>query len=76
MMNHIASHGFVAVGVWKAGRPIESFNVTWFDATVDFVENQLETSLHLKGPYDNSLCRIDFLLSYNLSNKFSFNLQI
>jgi len=48
-MNHIASHGFVAVGVWKAGRPIESFNVSWFDATVDFVENQLETSLHLKG---------------------------
>ena len=29
--------------------PINSFNATWFDATVDFVENRLEASLHLKG---------------------------
>jgi len=62
LMNHIASHGFVAVGVWKAGRPIESFNVTWFDATVDFVENQLETSLHLKG--FNRQMHVDYLNSF------------
>lgn len=61
-MTHVASHGFVAVGVWKLDNPINSFNVTWFDATVDFVENQLETSLHLKG--FNIRMKVDYLNSF------------
>lgn len=49
MLNRVASHGFVAVGIWKEESPANSFNESWFDKTVAFVENDLETSLHLSG---------------------------
>ncbi len=51
MLNRVASHGFVAVGIWKEESPANSFNESWFDKTVAFVENDLETSLHLSGRF-------------------------
>lgn len=46
LLSSIASHGVVVVAVWKLGSPEDSFNPEWFEATVDFVENRLENSLH------------------------------
>ncbi len=46
LLSQIAAHGIVVVGVWKISNPSESFQHEWFDATVDFVENRLENSLH------------------------------
>ena len=49
MLTLIASRGYVAVGVWKMGMPTNSFDISWFTATIDFVENRLENSLRLLG---------------------------
>ncbi len=46
LLSQIASHGIVVVAVWKLGSPETSFDPAWFEATVDFVENRLENSLH------------------------------
>jgi len=44
-LTHIASHGFVAVGVWQLSSPVASFNATWMDHTIQFVEGRLQNSL-------------------------------
>ena len=44
-LTHIASHGFVAVGVWQLSSPVASFNATWMDHTIQFVERRLQNSL-------------------------------
>lgn len=48
-LGRIASHGFVAVGIWREENPVNSFNESWFDNTIEFVENRLERSLHREG---------------------------
>jgi hypothetical protein len=64
----IASCGFVAVGVWKMGMPTNSFDISWFEATIDFVENRLENSLRLQGPV-----KVLFNLKYeSAKNEFMF----
>ena len=45
----IASHGIVVVGVWKLDSPVNSFNASWMDATITFVEKRLENNLHNNG---------------------------
>jgi chlorophyllase len=46
LFSQIASHGVVLVAVWKIGSPENSFDPAWLQATVEFVENRLENSLH------------------------------
>lgn len=48
-LTHVASHGFVVVGVWKVDSPLNSFNASWLEATIDFVERRLENGLHREG---------------------------
>lgn len=60
-LTHIASHGFVAVGIWKLDSPLNSFNASWMEATINFVERRLENELHKEG-YDSEL-NVDYLNS-------------
>ena len=62
MLTRIASHGFVAVGIWKEESPLNSFNVTWMNDVIDFVENRLETNLHVQG--FNIRMHVDYLHSF------------
>uniref|UniRef100_A0A0P6DNC3 Arylacetamide deacetylase n=1 Tax=Daphnia magna TaxID=35525 RepID=A0A0P6DNC3_9CRUS len=63
LLSSIASHGVVVVAVWKLGSPEDSFNPEWFEATVDFVENRLENSLHNQEGYVSDF-HVDCLHSF------------
>lgn len=72
VLTRIASHGVIALGISKVDNPIDSFNATWFDETVNFVESRLERYLHNEGSIvlrallmhllaSTALCNIAFL---------------